>query len=93
MDIICGFEGVYSIQSFFRDLSVIRQRTFTVKTIKHAFKKAGMGPISFKATQEIIRLYGKRKTTGLDKLEYGDNSDNSSDTKIDLEQPKSNIQP
>ncbi|KAN0070340.1 hypothetical protein V8E54_011209 [Elaphomyces granulatus] len=39
MNAIRSHEVEYNVQSFFRDLPKIRERTFTVRTIKHSFKE------------------------------------------------------
>ena len=41
MNAIRSHEAEYNVQSFFRDLPKIRERTFTVRTIKHSFQNAG----------------------------------------------------
>jgi hypothetical protein len=81
MNAIRSFEPEYNVQSFFRDLPTIRAKTFTVLTIKHSFKNAGMWPVSFKAVKKKLKEYGKkrRRDTGLDFLEYGSESSSGSD--------------
>jgi hypothetical protein len=37
MNAIRSFEAEYNVQSFFCDLLTIREKTFTVRTIKHSF--------------------------------------------------------
>jgi hypothetical protein len=65
------------VQSFFRDLPKIRERTFTVRTIKHSFQNAGMWPVRFSAVKKKLAEYGKKKKkdTGLEFLEYGSESE------------------
>ena len=72
MNAIRSYEAEYNVQSFFRDLPKIRERTFTVRTIKHSFQNAGMWPVSFSAVKKKLKEYGKKKKkdTGLDFLEY-----------------------
>lgn len=49
----------YNISSFFRDLHLIRQQTFSILTIKSAFRKAGMWPPSLKAIKKNMAKYSK----------------------------------
>src|ERR1700735_3746321 len=60
-----------------REPSQIRERTFTVRTIKHSFQNAGMWPVSFSAVKKKLAEYGKKKKkdTGLEFLEYGSESE------------------
>jgi hypothetical protein len=51
----------YNIRAFFQDLPFIRQQTFNASTIKHAFRDAGMWPVSFKAVQKKVIEYEKEK--------------------------------
>lgn len=51
----------YSITSFFRDLTSIRQQTMQKHTIVNAFASSGMWPVSAKAGIKKMRSYGKRK--------------------------------
>jgi hypothetical protein len=51
MNAIRSYEPEYNVQCFFRDLPEIREKTFTVRTIKHAFQNAGIWPVSFKAVR------------------------------------------
>ena len=51
----------YTISSFFRDLSSIREQTFQVHTIKNAFKDSGMFPVSFKGALKKMRHYNARR--------------------------------
>jgi hypothetical protein len=60
MNAIRSFEPEYNLTSFFRDLSEIRARTFKDSTIKHAFRDAGMWPVSFKAVKAKLKEYGKK---------------------------------
>lgn len=77
MNALRSFEAEYLVSSFFRDLPTIRQKTFTVPTIKHAFANSGIWPVSFKAVQKKIKEYEKKskKDTGLDVLEFGSESE------------------
>jgi hypothetical protein len=82
MNAIRSFEAEYNLACFFRDLPKIREKTFTKRTIKHAFRNAGMWPVSFKQIRRKLKEYGKKKRrdTGIDAhLEYGSPSDSSSD--------------
>ncbi|KAN0098739.1 hypothetical protein V8E51_014402 [Hyaloscypha variabilis] len=58
--------------------------TFTVSTIKHSFRNAGIWLVSFKAVKKKLKEYGKKrkKDTGLEMLEYGSNNGSSSDEDI-----------
>jgi hypothetical protein len=82
---IRSYEPEYNVQCFFRDLPGIREKTFTVRTIKHAFQNAGIWPISFKAVRRKLKEYSKkqRKDTSLEFLEFS----SKSDTKLDTELP------
>jgi hypothetical protein len=73
---IRSFEAEYCVQSFFRDLPKIREKTFTKRTIKHSFKNSGIWPLSWKAVKRKLKEYGKKKKrdTGLEFLEYGSDS-------------------
>jgi DDE superfamily endonuclease len=73
MNAIRSYEAEYLVSSFFRDLPTIREKTFTVSTIKHAFQKSGIWPVSFKAVKKKLKEYGKKskKDTGLNLLEFG----------------------
>ena len=84
MNTIRSYEPEYNVQCFFRDLPRIREKTFTVRTIKHAFQNAGIWPVSFKAVQRKLKEYGKkqRKDTGLEFLEFGSESDTEPDTEL-----------
>ncbi|PMD49772.1 uncharacterized protein K444DRAFT_711668, partial [Hyaloscypha bicolor E] len=75
----------------FRDLPGIREKTFTVRIIKHAFQNAGIWPVSFKAIRRKLKEYGKkrRKDTGLENLEFGSDLD----TKAEAETPLIPIPP
>ena len=81
MNAICSYEAEYNVQCFFRNLSKIREKTFTVRTIKYAFQNVGIWPISFKAVQRKIKEYGKkrRRDTGLENLEFSFKSNTDSD--------------
>jgi DDE superfamily endonuclease len=52
-----SFDLEYSISSFFRDLTTIRKNTFKPRTIRHAFRDAGMWPISFAIAQKAMRKF------------------------------------
>jgi hypothetical protein len=67
-------------------------KTFTVSTIKHSFKNAGMWPVSFKVVKKKLKEYGKKKKwdTGLEFLEYGSESSLESD---DLDVGEKNSEP
>jgi hypothetical protein len=60
MNAIRSFQPEYNIRTFFQDLPFIREKTFKERTIKHAFRDAGMWPVSFKAIQAKIHEYGKK---------------------------------
>jgi len=47
-DALAGFSLEYNIQSFLHDLPTIQANIFKKGTIRHAFKKSGMWPISAK---------------------------------------------
>jgi hypothetical protein len=87
MNAIRSFEPEYNVQSFLRDLPKIREKTFTVRTIKHSFQNAGVWPMSFKAVKKKLKEYGKKKKrdTGLDFLEYGSESESESETERELD--------
>jgi hypothetical protein len=87
MNAIRSFEPEYNVQSFFRDLLKIREKTFTIRTIKHSFKDAGVWPLSFKAVKKKLKEYGKKKKrdTGLDFLEYGSELESESESEIERE--------
>ena len=61
MNAIRSFQPEYNIRAFFRDLPFIREKTFQERTIKHAFRDAGMWPVSFKAVKAKIDEYGEKK--------------------------------
>ena len=69
MNAIRSHEAEYNVQSFFRGLPKIRERTFTTRTIKHSFQNAGMWPVSFKAVQKKLKEYEKKKDAGLEFLD------------------------
>jgi hypothetical protein len=77
------------VQCFFRDLPEIQEKTFTVRTIKHAFQNARIWPVSFKAVQRKLKEYSKkqRKDTSLEFLEFGSESDTKLDTDTELPPP------
>jgi hypothetical protein len=47
-------------RSVLPDFLKIRERTFTVRTIKHSFQNAGVWPVSFKAVQKKLERRRKR---------------------------------
>jgi hypothetical protein len=47
MNAIRSFEAEYLVSSFLRDLPTIREKTFTINTIKHSFQNSGIWPVSF----------------------------------------------
>ena len=59
----------YSITSFFRDLTSIRQQTMQKHTIMNAFKNSGMWPVSSKAGLKKMRAYKKKKKRTIDDVE------------------------
>jgi hypothetical protein len=73
MDAIRSFQPKYNLYSFLRDLPEIREKTFTIRTIKHSFQNSGIWLVSFKAVKKKLKEYGKKKKkdTGLEFLEYG----------------------
>jgi hypothetical protein len=81
MNAIRSYEAEYNVQSFFRDLPQLREKTFTKRTIKHSFQNAGIWPVSFKAVKKKLKEYGKKRKrdTGLEFLEYGSASDSDSE--------------
>ena len=81
MNAIRSYEAEYLVSSFFRDLPGIREKTFTVPTIKHAFQNAGIWPVSFKAVKRKLKEYGKKskKDIGLYLLEMGSESESESE--------------
>ena len=54
-----GFDFEYTITSFFRDLTTIREQTMKTYTIKNAFSESGMWPINAKAGIKKMRQYTK----------------------------------
>jgi hypothetical protein len=85
MNAIRSFEAEYLIQSFFRDLPQIREKTFTKSTIKHSFRNSGMWPMSFKQVKRKLKEYGRKskKDTGLEFLEYsGSDSDSEKEDEL-----------
>ena len=85
MNAIRSYEAEYLVSSFFQDLPGIREKTFTVPMIKHAFQNAGIWPISFKAVKRKLKEYGKKskKDTGLYLLEIGSESESESESESD----------
>jgi len=81
MNAIRSYEAEYNVQSFFRDLPQLHEKTFTKRTIKHSFQNAGIWPVSFKAVKKKLKEYGKKRKrdTGLEFLEYGSASDSDSE--------------
>ena len=77
MNAIRLYKAKYLISSFFKDLLTIREKTFTVSTIKHAFQNSGIWPVSFKAVKRKLKEYRRKskKDTGLHLLEYGSESE------------------
>ena len=61
----------YTITSFFRDLTLIRQQTMQRHTIINAFTSSGMWPPSAKAGIKKMRSYGKKKRS-IDEVEEDD---------------------
>jgi len=51
----------YTISSFFRDLSSIREQTFQPYTIKNSFLESGMFPVSYKKALKKMHYYNKGK--------------------------------
>ena len=84
MDAICSFQLKYNLYSFLRDLLKIRAKTFTINTIKHSFRNAGIWLVSFKAVKKKLKEYSKKrkKDTGLKMLKYGFDNGSSSDEDI-----------
>ena len=64
----------YTITSFFRDLTSIRQQTMQKNTITNAFRISGMWPVSCKAGIKKMRSYGKKKRS-IDEVEANDTLD------------------
>lgn len=54
-----SFDFKYTISSFFRDLTSIRDQTMKPHTIQNAFRNSGMWPISAKAGIDKMRQYAK----------------------------------
>jgi hypothetical protein len=77
MDAIRSFEPEYNLTSLLRNLPEIREKTFTVRTIKHSFQNASIWPVSFKAVKKKLKEYGKKskRDTGIDFLEMGSSSE------------------
>ena|SRR5947209_5719857 len=77
MNAICFFKTEYLISSFLRDLPIIREKTFTIGTIKHSFQNSSIWLVSFKAVKKKLKEYRKksRNNTGLDSFEYRSESE------------------
>jgi len=54
----------YTISSFFRDLSAIRQQRFQPYTIKNSFHESGMFPVSYKKALKKMCYYNKGNLAG-----------------------------
>jgi len=89
MNAIRSFEAEYLVSSFLRDLPTIREKTFTVPTIKHSFQNSGIWPVSFKAVKRKLKEYGKKnkKDTGLEVLEFGSESESESEAEDKEQDP------
>jgi hypothetical protein len=85
MNAIRSYEAEYNVQSFFWGLPKLREKTFTIRTIKHSFQNAGIWLVSFKAVKKKLKEYGKKKKrdTGLEHLEFG----SKSDSELEIEGP------
>ena len=66
----------YTLSSFFRDLSSIREETFQPYTIKNAFLQSGMFPVSCKMALKKMRHYTNR-TSNRKQLSVGISTSNS----------------
>jgi len=88
MNTICSFEPEYNVQSFLRDLLKIRDKTFTVQTIKHSLQNASIWPLIFKAVKKKLKEYGKKRKrdTGLEFLEYRSESELEPESEPEPEQ-------
>ena len=62
----------YSITSFFRDLTSIRQQTMQKHTILNAFENSGMWPVSCKAGLKKMRAYQKKRKRTIEDVEEED---------------------
>jgi len=62
---IRNLELEYSLRSFMRDLSKIREQTFKVSTITHAFEKAGIWPVNYSITLLKLQKYSKPSSNEL----------------------------
>jgi hypothetical protein len=84
MDAIRSFQPEYNLNSLLRDLPEIREKTFTVRTIKHSFQNAGIWPVSFKAVKKKLKEYGRKskRDTGLEFLEMGSSSESDNELLI-----------
>jgi hypothetical protein len=74
---IYSFKAEYLVFFFLRDLSFIREKTFTASRIKHSFANSGIWPVSFKTVKKKLKEYKKKskKDTGLDVLKFGSESE------------------
>jgi hypothetical protein len=75
---------------------MIREKTFTVRTIKHSFQNSGIWLVSFKAVKKKLKEYGKKskKDTGLAFLEYKSKSESESEAEAEARhEPKPLIDP
>jgi hypothetical protein len=84
------YKAEYNVQSFFRDLPELREKTFTVRTIKHSFQNTGIWPVSFKAFKKKLKEYGKKKERyiRLEHLEFGSESESNSEVEqLDKREP------
>jgi hypothetical protein len=82
---IRSYKAEFNVQSFFQDLPKLREKTFTVCTIKHSFQNSGIWPVSFKAVKKKLKEYSKKKKKdiGLEHLEFGSESDSDSELEIE----------
>lgn len=76
----------YTIQDFLRDLSSIRAETFKKQTIRSAFKKCGLWPISEHKCLEQLRKFAPKKSKSK-KDNPPPSQDNAGLPPIDLESP------
>jgi hypothetical protein len=67
-----NLEFDYSISSFFRDLTSIRQDTFKYHTIINSFKDSGMWPPSYKQGIKKVRSYKKSNKRTIDDVNEQD---------------------
>lgn len=54
-----SLEFEYSVTSFFRDLSGIREKTMKESTIRNSFRESGIWPVSCKTALKKMRSYSK----------------------------------